>query len=80
MAAVQLGGDTDTVAALTAGLIGCQLTTQAVLAQLSWSDQVLLPDHERVVTLAQQLAARRVLMAAEPGSAREDSAPGPADG
>ena len=80
LAAVQLGGDTDTVAALTAGLIGCQLTTEAVLAQLSWSDQVRLPEHERVETLAQQLAAHRALAAPEPGSPREDSAPGTADG
>lgn len=80
MSAVQLGGDTDTVAALTAGLIGCRLTTDTVLAQLSWSDQVRLPDRGHVETLARAIAARRALAAAEPGSPREDSAPGPADG
>lgn len=80
LAAVQLGGDTDTVAALTAGLIGCQLTTDTVLAQLGWSDQVRLPEHERVETLARAIAARRALASAESGSARDDSVPGPADG
>jgi len=79
MAAIQLRGDTDTVAALTAGLVGSQLTTEAVLAQLSWSDHVRLPGRRRVETLARRIAARRALAAGESGSARGDGVPGRAD-
>jgi ADP-ribosylglycohydrolase len=65
IAAVQLRGDTDTVAALTAGLLGSQLTTDAVLAQLGWSEHVCLPDRELMATLARRIGTRRALAAAE---------------
>ncbi len=80
MAAVQLRGDTDTVAALTAGLVGSQLTTEAVLAQLSWSEHLRLPDRRGVETLARRIAARRALAAGESGGASGDGVPGRADG
>jgi ADP-ribosylglycohydrolase len=36
VSAVQLGGDTDTVAALVGGLMGCKLTAEQVRAELPW--------------------------------------------
>src|SRR5690242_5738086 len=42
--AVQLGGDTDTVAALVGGLMGCSLTAEQVRAELPWSQLVVLPE------------------------------------
>src|SRR5690348_662186 len=42
--AVQLGGDTDTVAALVGGLMGCSLTAEQVRAELPWHQLVILPE------------------------------------
>jgi ADP-ribosylglycohydrolase len=46
VSAVQLGGDTDTVAALVGGLMGCRLTPEQVRAELSWHSLVVLPEPE----------------------------------
>ena len=39
--AVQLGGDTDTVAALAGGLLGCRLTAEQVRTELPWHSLVV---------------------------------------
>ena len=46
--AVKLGGDTDTVAALAGGLMGCKLTAEQVHAELSWHQLVVLPEPEKI--------------------------------
>ena len=48
--AVQLGGDTDTVAALVGGLMGGKLTAGQVRAQLPWHRLVVLPEPESAIT------------------------------
>jgi len=53
-AAVRLGGDTDTVAALVGGLLG------PGGGEIPWLDEVLLPDGERLDRLAEGLAALRL--------------------
>ncbi len=50
VSAVRLGGDTDTVAALVGGLMGCCLTIEQVLAELPWHRLVLLPRLEDTLT------------------------------
>lgn len=57
--AVGMGGDTDTVAAITGGLLGARLTTTAVLAELPWHATVLLPDSVLVTEASSALAAVR---------------------
>jgi ADP-ribosylglycohydrolase len=59
-AAVSLGGDTDTVAALVAGLMGCQLEVDEIEAMLPWMSEVRLPVREIVDDLAGRLAAARI--------------------
>jgi ADP-ribosyl-[dinitrogen reductase] hydrolase len=49
VSAVQLGGDTDTVAALVGGLMGCKLTVEQVRAELPWHRLVVLPEPESVI-------------------------------
>jgi ADP-ribosylglycohydrolase len=49
VSAVQLGGDTDTVAALVGGLMGCKLTAGQVRAELPWHRLVALPEPESVM-------------------------------
>jgi len=49
VSAVQLGGDTDTVAALVGGLMGCKLTAGQVRAELPWHRLVALPEPESVI-------------------------------
>jgi ADP-ribosylglycohydrolase/tetratricopeptide (TPR) repeat protein len=44
VSAVQLGGDTDTVAALVGGLMGGKLTAEQVRAELPWHQLVILPE------------------------------------
>jgi ADP-ribosylglycohydrolase len=44
VSAVQLGGDTDTVAALVGGLMGGNLTAEQVRADLPWHQLVVLPE------------------------------------
>ena len=65
--AVQLHGDTDTVAALVGGLLGSQLTPNDIRAQLPWSKAVLLPESDdQVVEVSEALGtARAVLSSAQ---------------
>jgi ADP-ribosylglycohydrolase len=49
ISAVQLGGDTDTVAALVGGLMGCKLTAEQVRAELPWHQLVVLPEPETAI-------------------------------
>jgi ADP-ribosylglycohydrolase len=58
-AAVALGGDTDTVAALVGGLLGARHTPQQVRAQLPWSPQVHTPPDDQLHQLAAGLATIR---------------------
>ncbi|MGH3989128.1 MAG: ADP-ribosylglycohydrolase family protein, partial [Pseudonocardiaceae bacterium] len=57
--AVGMGGDTDTVAAITGGLLGARLTVTDVLAELPWHAAVLLPDAMLVTETSAALAAVR---------------------
>jgi ADP-ribosylglycohydrolase/tetratricopeptide (TPR) repeat protein len=50
VSAVQLGGDTDTVAALIGGLLGGRLAAEQVRTELPWSHAVLLPEPESIIT------------------------------
>jgi ADP-ribosyl-[dinitrogen reductase] hydrolase len=62
--AVQLGGDTDTVAALVGGLLGSQLTPDEIRAELSWCEAVLLPEpDEHVLDVSETLATARAVLA-----------------
>ncbi|HEX6527872.1 MAG TPA: ADP-ribosylglycohydrolase family protein [Streptosporangiaceae bacterium] len=47
--AVQLGGDTDTVAALVGGLMGCKITAEQVRAELPWHQLVVLPEPDSAI-------------------------------
>jgi hypothetical protein len=69
LAAVQLRGDTDTVAALVGGLLGVRSTVEQVRAELPWSGDVLLPDADLVSRLAAGLAALRAGDGGDPGAA-----------
>jgi ADP-ribosyl-[dinitrogen reductase] hydrolase len=57
--AVDLGGDTDTVAALTGGLLGAQHMADQVRTELPWHDMVLLPERDVIARLATALASLR---------------------
>lgn len=57
--AVGMGGDTDTVAAITGGLLGARMTVPEVLAELPWHEAVLLPDPALVAELSSTLASVR---------------------
>ena len=60
--AVQLGGDTDTVAALVGGLMGCKLTAEQVRAELPWHRLVVLPEPESAIAeTAAALATTRAI-------------------
>jgi ADP-ribosylglycohydrolase len=62
--AVQLGGDTDTVAALVGGLMGCRLTAERVRVELPWHQLVKLPDPEGAIAeTAAALATARAVQA-----------------
>jgi ADP-ribosyl-[dinitrogen reductase] hydrolase len=62
VSAVQLGGDTDTVAALVGGLMGCKLTAGQVRAELPWHQLVILPEPESVIAdTAAALATTRAV-------------------
>jgi ADP-ribosylglycohydrolase len=62
MNAVQLGGDTDTVAALVGGLMGCKLTAEQVRAELPWHRLVVLPEPESAIAeTAVALATARAI-------------------
>ena len=49
--AVSLGGDTDTVAAITGGILGCRTADTAI----SWLDHVILPDAAELARLSSGL-------------------------
>jgi len=59
VAAVRLGGDTDTVAALVGGLLGVALSPAEVAARLPWSGRVTLPPEPELARLARELALIR---------------------
>ncbi len=60
--AVQLGGDTDTVAALVGGLMGCKLTAEQARAELPWHQLVVLPEPESgIAETAAALATTRAI-------------------
>ena len=62
VSAVQLGGDTDTVAALVGGLMGCKLTAEQVRAELPWHSLVVLPEPESAIAeTAAALATTRAI-------------------
>jgi ADP-ribosylglycohydrolase len=59
---VQLGGDTDTVAALVGGLMGGKLTAEQVRAELPWHQLVVLPEPESAIAeTAAALATTRAI-------------------
>jgi ADP-ribosylglycohydrolase len=65
VSAVQLGGDTDTVAALVGGLMGCKLTAEQVRAELSWHHLVVLPEPQSAIAeTAAALATTRAIQSA----------------
>ncbi|MGH8966800.1 MAG: ADP-ribosylglycohydrolase family protein, partial [Actinomycetes bacterium] len=57
--AVRMGGDTDTVAAITGGLLGARLTATGVLAELPWHTAVQLPDAVLIAETSSALATIR---------------------
>ncbi len=59
MLAVRIGGDTDTVAALVGGLLGCRQTPDAVRAEVPWSADVDAPDDALMGRLAAGIADLR---------------------
>ena len=62
VSAVQLGGDTDTVAALVGGLMGGKLTAEQVRAELPWHQLVVLPEPETAMAeTAAALATTRTI-------------------
>ena len=62
VSAVQLGGDTDTVAALVGGLMGGRLTAEQVRAELPWHRLVVLPEPESAIAeTATALATTRAI-------------------
>jgi ADP-ribosyl-[dinitrogen reductase] hydrolase len=63
--AVQLGGDTDTVAALVGGLMGGKLTAKQVRAELPWHRLVVLPEPE--TAMAETAAALATTRAVQSG-------------
>ncbi len=65
VSAVQLGGDTDTVAALVGGLMGGNLTAEQVRAELRWHQLVVLPEPESAIAeTAAALATARAIQSA----------------
>jgi len=62
VSAVQLGGDTDTVAALVGGLLGAKLTVDQVHAELPWHQAVVLPEPDSAMSeIAAALATIRAV-------------------
>ena len=60
--AVQLGGDTNTVAALVGGLLGSKLAAEEVPAELPWHQLVALPEPEsEIADIAVALATARAI-------------------
>lgn len=62
VSAVQLGGDTDTVAVLVGGLLGCRLTAEQVCTELPWRHLVVAPELENIITdVAAAMATTRAV-------------------
>jgi ADP-ribosylglycohydrolase/tetratricopeptide (TPR) repeat protein len=60
--AVQLHGDTDTVAALVGGLLGSQLTVEQVRAELPWHQAAQLPEsYDEMMEVSEALAVTRTV-------------------
>lgn len=65
VSAVQLGGDTDTVAALAGGLMGAKLTAGQVCTELPWHQLVVMPEPESAIAeTATALATARAIQSA----------------
>jgi ADP-ribosyl-[dinitrogen reductase] hydrolase len=65
VSAVQLGGDTDTVAALVGGLLGAKLTVEQVHDELPWHQAVVLPEPQSAMSeIAAALATVRAVHSA----------------
>jgi ADP-ribosylglycohydrolase/tetratricopeptide (TPR) repeat protein len=65
VSAVQLGGDTDTVAALVGGLLGATLTVEQVHGELPWHQAVVLPEPQSALSeIAAALATVRAVRSA----------------
>jgi ADP-ribosylglycohydrolase len=65
VSAVQLGGDTDTVAALVGGLLGAELTVEQVHGELPWHHIVVLPEPQSAMSeIAAALATIRAVRSA----------------
>jgi ADP-ribosyl-[dinitrogen reductase] hydrolase len=61
--AVRLGGDTDTVAALVGGLLGCRLTPDEVRKELAWHRAVLLSGIDKqIADVSAALATTRAVL------------------
>lgn len=76
--AVSFGGDTDTVAALVGGLLGCNLGPAEVEDRLTWLRRVRVPSRERLASLAGGLA--RIRLATHAASPAAPSGSPPATG
>ena len=62
VSAVQLGGDTDTVAALVGGLMGGKLTAEQVRTELPWHHLVVMPEPANAIAeTAAALATSRAI-------------------
>ncbi|MEU8076681.1 ADP-ribosylglycohydrolase family protein [Catellatospora citrea] len=57
--AIGLGGDADTVAAMTGGLLGAAYSREQVMAQLPYASELKIPDGDRTAALAEGLVALR---------------------
>jgi ADP-ribosylglycohydrolase/tetratricopeptide (TPR) repeat protein len=60
LAAVRLGGDTDTVAALVGGLLGCRMAAENVRQELPWIGDVRMPADDVVERVARGITSIRV--------------------
>jgi ADP-ribosylglycohydrolase len=57
--AVRMGGDTDTVAVLTGGLLGARHTPEHVAAELPWNTIVQLPAADLLADIGEKLVSMR---------------------
>ena len=59
LSAVRLGGDTDTVAALAGGLLGCKYGLNEIRNMIPWLEQVKLPPENELRSISRGLASLR---------------------
>ena len=59
LSAVRLGGDTDTVAALAGGLLGCKHSLDEIRNVIPWLQQVKLPPENELRSISRGLASLR---------------------